>query len=157
VSDEAYKLDELAKAAGTSARTVRYYVQRGLLPPPVFKGKDSAYGRDHLVRLQAIKKLQGDYLPLDAIAAELEGKSIEEIESIAKSSPRPVPSPDVDVRPRQIVVVTPLVRADSWRRHEIARGLEIHLADDASAETKALAEKILKAITKAQRSCADPE
>jgi Ca-activated chloride channel family protein len=148
VSDETYKLDELAKAAGTSARTVRYYVQRGLLPPPVFKGKDSAYAKDHLVRLMAIKKLQGDYLPLDAIAAELEGKSIEEIETIAKSSPRPVPSNDV--RPQQIVVTTPLVRADSWRRHEIARGLEVHLADDASAETKALAEKILKLVTSLQ-------
>ena len=145
MSDETYKLDELAKAGGTSPRTVRYYVQRGLLPPPIFKGKDSAYGRDHLVRLQAIKKLQGDYLPLDAIAAELEGKAIEEIEAIAKSGPRPVPSPDV--RPQQIVVTTPLVRADSWRRHEIARGLEIHLADDASTETKSLAENILKLIS----------
>jgi DNA-binding transcriptional MerR regulator len=148
VSDETYKLDELAKAAGTSARTVRYYVQRGLLPPPVFKGKDSAYARDHLVRLMAIKKLQGDYLPLDAILAELEGKSLEEIEAITKSSPRPVPSNDV--RQEQIVVTPPLVRADSWRRHEIARGLEIHLADDANAETKALAEKILKLVTSLQ-------
>ena len=69
MSDDTYKLEDLAKAAGTSSRTVRYYVQRGLLPPPVFKGKDSAYGKDHLVRLKAIKKLQGDYLPLDAIAA----------------------------------------------------------------------------------------
>lgn len=145
MSEETYKLEELAKAAGTSPRTVRYYVQRGLLPPPVFKGKDSAYGKDHLVRLKAIKKLQDDYLPLDAIAAELEGKAIDEIESIAKSKPRPVPSPDDG--PRQIVITTPFVRADSWRRHEIARGLEIHLADDASAETKSLAEKILKAIS----------
>lgn len=145
MSDETYKLDELAKAAGTSSRTVRYYVQRGLLPPPVFKGKDSAYAKDHLVRLLAIKKLQADYLPLDAITAELEGKSLEEIEAIAKSKPRPVPSPDV--RPQQIVITTPLVRADSWRRHEVARGLEIHLADDASTETKAFAEKILKLIS----------
>ena len=148
MSDERYKLDELAKAAGTSPRTVRYYVQRGLLPPPVFRGKDSAYGEDHLVRLRAIKKLQEDYLPLDAIAAELEGKAIDEIDAIAKSKPRPVPNPDV--RPQQIVVTTPLVRADAWRRHEIARGLEMHLADDAPADTKALAEKILKLITSLQ-------
>ena len=148
MSDETYKLEELAKAAGTSPRTVRYYVQRGLLPPPVFKGKDSAYGRDHLVRLQAIKKLQGDYLPLDAIAAELDGKAIEEIEAIAKSSPGPAPSPSVG--PQQIVVTTPLVRTDSWRRHEIARGLEIHVADDAPAETKTLAEEILKLMSSLQ-------
>lgn len=148
MSDETYKLEELAKAAGTSPRTVRYYVQRGLLPPPVFKGKDSAYGKDHLARLKAIKKLQGDYLPLDAIAAELDGKSIDEIEAITKSAPRPAPSSDVT--PQEIVLTTPLVRADSWRRHEIARGLEIHLADDASSETKSLADKILKVISSLQ-------
>jgi DNA-binding transcriptional MerR regulator len=148
VSDDTYKLEELAKEAGTSPRTVRYYVQRGLLPPPIFKGKDSTYRRDHLVRLRAIKKLQGDYLPLDAIAAELEGKAIEEIEAIAKSHPRPMPSPSV--RPQQIVVTTPLVRAHSWRRHEIERGLEMHLSDDASPETKALAEKILNLMSSLQ-------
>lgn len=162
MSDETYKLDELAKAAGTSPRTVRYYVQRGLLPPPVFRGKDSTYGREHVARLRAIKKLQEDYLPLDAIAVELDGKSIDEIDAIAKSTPRPVPNRDVTrqseagqsgsghIGARQVVVTTPLIRADAWRRHEIARGLEMHLADDAPADTKALAEKILKLITSLQ-------
>jgi DNA-binding transcriptional MerR regulator len=145
VDETAYKLDELAKAAGTSPRTVRYYVQRGLLPPPVFKGKDSAYAKDHLVRLRAIRKLQEAYLPLDAIAAELAGKSIEQIEAIAEKKAAPVPPPNVE-----IVVTTPLVRSHAWRRLEIADGLELHLADDASAETKALAEKILNVISSLQ-------
>ena len=88
MSETTYKLGELAQAAGTSPRTVRYYVQRGLLPPPAFRGKDSAYAREHLLRLRAIRRLQEAYLPLDAIAAELEGKTAEQIERIAASEVR---------------------------------------------------------------------
>jgi len=145
VSETAFKLEELAKAAGTSPRTVRYYVQRGLLPPPVFKGKDSAYSKDHLTRLRAIRKLQDAYLPLDAIAAELEGKSIEQIEAVAENTKAPVPSSNAE-----IVVTTPLVRSHAWRRLELARGIELHVADDASPDAKALAEKILNFMNSLQ-------
>ena len=78
-----YKLEELAREGGTSPRTVRYYVQRGLLPAPAFKGKDTGYAREHLVRLRAIKRLQEAYFPLDAIAAELASRSLADIERIA--------------------------------------------------------------------------
>lgn len=147
MSETSYKLDELAKAAGTSSRTVRYYVQRGLLPPPVFRGKDSAYSHEHLLRLRAIRKLQDAYLPLDAIAAELEGKSIEQIERISRvdhvdsAKNVPVPSPvRMEAKPT----------ATTWEHHDLARGLELHVADDAPPESKALAEKILKLISSLQ-------
>ena len=141
-----YKLDELAKAAGTSPRTVRYYVQRGLLPPPSFRGKDSSYSREHLVRLQAIKKLQDAYLPLDAIAAELEGKTTEQIEAIVREehhAPPPVQ--------QQVVVVTPMPETRAWRRVELAKGVELHVADDAPLSAKELAEKILNEVSSLQK------
>ena len=48
----AYKLDDLAAAAGVSPRTVRYYVQRGLLPAPPFRGR-APLVRRNLYRLCA--------------------------------------------------------------------------------------------------------
>jgi Ca-activated chloride channel family protein len=77
------KLDELASRAGVSPRTVRYYIQRGILPPAEFRGPDTAYDERHLQALRAIKRLQEDYLPLDAIASELDGKSEAELRKIA--------------------------------------------------------------------------
>ena len=146
MAETTYKLDELAKAAGTSPRTVRYYVQRGLLPPPTFRGKDTAYSREHLVRLRAIRKLQDAYLPLDAIAVELEGKTAEAIERIAEGKDLPqVPSVRLSSVSRPEQATTSAARP--WRRLEIARGLELHVADDASADAKALAERIMKAIS----------
>lgn len=66
-----YKLNELAEEAGVAPRTVRYYVQRGLLPAPEFRGKDTVYGREHLLRLNVIKRLQQAHLPLDEIQSRL--------------------------------------------------------------------------------------
>src|SRR4051794_14921073 len=80
--NKTYKLDELATAAGVSPRTVRYYVQRGLLPGPAFKGKDTAYSAEHLVRLKAIKALQDRFLPLDVIQIELARRSLAELERV---------------------------------------------------------------------------
>lgn len=144
MSETSYKLDELAKAAGTSPRTVRYYVQRGLLPPPVFRGKDSAYAHEHLVRLRAIRRLQDAYLPLDAIAAELEGKSIEQIERVAEAKNVPG-APPVPTKP-PVHRAAP-AKTSTWEHHDLARGLELHVAGDAPPESRALAETILKLIS----------
>ncbi len=118
-----YKLEDLAKLAGVSPRTVRYYVQRGLLPAPTFRGKDTAYGDDHLARLQAIRKLQDQYLPLDAIQAELERRGADEI--LRATTPRPHPHPIPRPAPPP-----PLGAAPAWRRYELRDGVEIHLRED---------------------------
>lgn len=79
-----YKLEELAAEAGVSPRTVRYYVQRGLLTAPEFRGKDTVYGREHLLRLHAVRRLQQAHLPLDEIQIRLAGASEPELERIAR-------------------------------------------------------------------------
>ncbi|QLL08479.1 MerR family transcriptional regulator [Mycobacterium vicinigordonae] len=64
-------------------RMVRYYTARGLLPRPGNAGRALTYGRTHLVRLVAIKRLQGQGLSLDDIAARLEGMSQDDVEALA--------------------------------------------------------------------------
>ncbi|BDB40786.1 MULTISPECIES: MerR family transcriptional regulator [Mycobacterium] len=64
-------------------RMVRYYTARGLLPRPGNRGRALTYGRTHLVRLVAIKRLQGQGLSLDEIAARLAGMSAQEVEALA--------------------------------------------------------------------------
>jgi len=139
VNERTYKIDELARAAGMSARTVRYYVQRGLLRAPAFRGKDTAYEHEHLVRLQAIKRLQEAYLPLDAIAAELEQRTLREVERIAEGKdlpasgrPQPRPRPVEDERPP--------------RRHELFPGVELAVADDAPPESVRLVTQLLELL-----------
>jgi DNA-binding transcriptional MerR regulator len=52
-----YRIDDLARAAGTTTRNVRAYQERGLLPPPVKRGRVGYYDNSHLVRLRLIDSL----------------------------------------------------------------------------------------------------
>ena len=52
-----YRIDELARLAGTTVRNVRAYQDRGLLPPPRRSGRVGFYSEDHLARLRLVASL----------------------------------------------------------------------------------------------------
>jgi DNA-binding transcriptional MerR regulator len=52
-----YRIDDLARAAGTTVRNVRAYQDRGLLPRPDRRGRANVYGEQHLERLRLIAQL----------------------------------------------------------------------------------------------------
>jgi DNA-binding transcriptional MerR regulator len=52
-----YRIDDLARAAGTTVRNVRVYQDRGLLPPPRREGRAGLYSEVHLGRLRLIGQL----------------------------------------------------------------------------------------------------
>lgn len=139
-----WKLDELAEKAGVSPRTIRYYVQRGLLPAPTFRGRDTAYGEEHLLRLRAIKRLQERFMPLDAIEGMLARHDAEGIEKIASAidevAPRAKPATraPVEAEPSR---GAPATRAARWM---LAPGLQILLDDDADDATKKLAHDLIE-------------
>jgi DNA-binding transcriptional MerR regulator len=154
-----WKLAELAAEVGVSPRTVRYYVQRGLLPAPPFRGPDTVYGEEHLVRLKAIRTLQARFLPLDAIQAELQRLALDELRKLAETDataapPRYVPSmplvnPHVPIPTPPAVGVRPEVVA-RYQRWELAPGLELHVSEGADAKTRALAERVRALIEEFQ-------
>jgi DNA-binding transcriptional MerR regulator len=52
-----YRVEELAEAAGIPVRTLRFYRERRLLPPPRREGRIAWYSEDHLARLRTIAAL----------------------------------------------------------------------------------------------------
>ncbi len=64
---------ELAERGGVSRRTVRYYVQRGLLPAPSGRGRGDHYGPEHLDTLLRIRGWQEQGVSLEAIGELLAG------------------------------------------------------------------------------------
>ena len=62
--DSDWTLKTLCKVAGVSPRTVRYYIQQGLLPPPDRAGPGATYGQGHVDRLLLILRLKDQHLPL---------------------------------------------------------------------------------------------
>ena len=51
-------LNQLCDRAGVSVRTVRYYIQQGLLPPAERTGPGATYSTSHLDRIQLIRQLK---------------------------------------------------------------------------------------------------
>jgi DNA-binding transcriptional MerR regulator len=68
-----YRVDELARAAGTTVRNVRAYQDRGLLPPPRREGRVGFYNEAHLARLNLIGRLLDRGFSLSNIAELIAG------------------------------------------------------------------------------------
>ncbi|MDQ1010241.1 DNA-binding transcriptional MerR regulator [Streptomyces sp. V4I23] len=52
-----YRMEELAKEAGITVRTLRFYRERGLIQPPRREGRIAWYDEHHLARLRTIAAL----------------------------------------------------------------------------------------------------
>jgi DNA-binding transcriptional MerR regulator len=106
-----YGIADLADLGGVSRRTVRYYVQEGLLPTPLGVGRGQHYGQEHLQQLLRVKSLQEAGRSLDEIRAILHGKP--QRAGVAAKAPG-----DSDLE-RSV-----------WRRIAIAPGVEIHVSSN---------------------------
>lgn len=96
-------IETLAGLSGSSRRTIRFYVQEGLLAPPEGQKRAARYSDDHLERLLRIRRLQQEGLSLEAIRRHLD----------ADIEPGYAPP-----RPGSVEV---------WSRIHIADGVEIHV------------------------------
>src|ERR1700743_2662417 len=52
-----YRIDDLARLAGTTTRNIRVYRDRGLLPPPLRVGRLALFNDTHLTRLRLITSM----------------------------------------------------------------------------------------------------
>jgi DNA-binding transcriptional MerR regulator len=86
-----YTLDSLAKLAGVTPRTIRYYIAQGLLPAPDFAGSATRYDDTHVALLRAIKRMQADHLPLASIRDRLGGIAPDELARLAEPTWQPAP------------------------------------------------------------------
>ena len=90
-----YSLIELAKLADVTPRTIRYYIEQGLLAAPEPEVPKTRYSDEHLARLLAIKRLQAAHLPLAEIRQQLRSVPAEQL-TIASSGPAPSPGAAID-------------------------------------------------------------
>lgn len=108
-TDARYAIGELAALGGVSRRTVRYYVQEGLIPAPLGVGRGHHYSGDHLEQLLRVKSLQEAGQTLDDIRAALGGKRVA----------RPSAGHALEEQPPS---------RELWLRLTLAPGVELHVA-----------------------------
>lgn len=81
MNDE-FSLEDLVSISGLSLRTVRYYIQEGLLPGPDSRGKNARYTEEHLKRLEWIQRLKEHHRPLGEIRILLNNMTPKEIKAL---------------------------------------------------------------------------
>lgn len=82
MNDEQFSIGELAAAAATTPRTIRFYTAEGLLPSPLTDGRNAVYTGSHRRRLRLIQRLKAAYLPLSAIKEQLSGLTDEQVDAL---------------------------------------------------------------------------
>lgn len=100
-----YGFEELCALATLPERTVRFYIQRGLVPPPHGKKRGAWYDEIHLERLLTIRRWQRAGLSLERIAEIVAGGETE------------VPMPPRS-KPGDVAV---------WSRLTVAEGVELNI------------------------------
>jgi DNA-binding transcriptional MerR regulator len=110
-----FGMRELAEASGISARTIRFYIGRGLVTPPGSVGRTATYTQTHLKRLEQIQRLKSKGHTLAEIGRALEGKK--------GSAKVPPPTSWWSHQVQEDVVV--MVRSDihPWRQKRIHRAI----------------------------------
>jgi DNA-binding transcriptional MerR regulator len=103
-----YAIGELATLGGVSRRTVRYYVQEGLIPPPLGLGRGDHYTAEHLEQLLRVKAMQES------------GRSLDDI--------RRAPGQASNRRGGAESTREELLPRSLWRRLTVMPGVELHVA-----------------------------
>ena len=83
MTDDAEKersLEQLRKETGVTERTIRFYITRGLVDPPLRRGRKAAYGEKHKARIEKIRELQAKgktLFEIEHLLAQGEGQGAE--------------------------------------------------------------------------------
>jgi len=106
-----FTIDEICVLVEMNKRTVRYYIQKGLVDRPEGIGKGAFYSHSHLEQLLAIRKWKAAGLSLERIQSILAGEK--EAGTGGRRLPPPLPTKQGTV--------------EIWSRMHIGDGIELHI------------------------------
>ncbi len=111
-----HTIDKLSEKTGFPIRTIRYYIQEGLLEPPAGRGRGGFYYDSHLQRLLEIKAFQDRGLKLAAI------------QEMLKKGEAPLPA----------------VERELWVRCRVVPGFEVHVSRELEEKERKKISEIIR-------------
>jgi len=106
-----FTIDDICALVEMNKRTVRYYIQKGLVDRPKGVGKGAFYGHSHLEQLLAIRKWKAAGLSLERIQDILAGQKNGE------DNDKPIPPPLSHKRGA----------VEVWSHMHVGDGIELHI------------------------------
>ena len=130
-----FTLDDIAALAELPRRTVRYYIQSGLVDRPDGIGKGASYSQKHVEQLLQVRKWSLAGLSLDRIA-----------EVMKHPTDGPLPP-----TPRRTGTV------EVWSHLVVSDGVEVTLEPGRAGLTPEQVRKFFRAVTRAYQDLQDSE
>ena len=128
-----FSLQQLSDKTDVPERSIRFYIQKGLLPRPQGEKRGAFYSEGHLADLLRIRQWQEAGLSLDAIGDLLQAKR---------------ESPVSLARPGMVEVRSHLTVAD---------GLELVVAPERAGLTQTQLRQLFQAVRNAYADLVDPD
>ncbi len=120
-----YTIEELGELTGYTRRTIRYYVQEGLIDPPAGRGRGGFYYDSHVRQLSRIRSFQEKGIGITAMVSLMKKETLQPV----------LPSREVMIR------------------YEIVPGIEVNISREMEIkEPKKILEiiRIAKSIAKGE-------
>lgn len=121
--EKSLTFDELCTLAGLSSRTIRYYIQIGLVDKPIGNTRAAHYLGSHLEKILRIKKLSESGISLERIRDVLSGESL--------------PVPEAPKKPGHIEVKSHL---------HIDKGIELQISPEATGLSPEKIRQLVKSV-----------
>jgi DNA-binding transcriptional MerR regulator len=129
--EKRYTIDELTVLTGFSRRTIRFYVEKGLVEPPAGRGMGGFYGRSQLEALRRIGEARKAGRSLASIG-RMAGNSAASLPASAQGS-KNLLSGTAAAEPRRIL------------RWEVVPGIAIEASETAAMDHQQLLAALLEA------------
>jgi len=123
-----YTIDKICEKTGFSRRTVRYYVEIGLIEPPAGRGRGGFYNDSHLNTLLEAKRLQDKGIRLSTIMEYLKKGEL-----AAKKS---------------VVNDDAVISREVWVQYEIEPGVVLSVRRDKEEQDKKKISEIVRLAKK---------
>jgi DNA-binding transcriptional MerR regulator len=116
---------QLAERTGMTVRNIRAHQTRGLLPPPVVRGRTGYYNEEHVARIELTREMQADGLNLEAVRRVLENSDGSAAEILDFSRAIRVPFEDEAPEIYDAAEIAELWGADGVDSELLRRGEEL--------------------------------
>ena len=136
-----YTIQELSDLTGVARRTIHFYTQQEIIPPPEGAGLSTRYQHIHFVRLKLIPYLRQEGLRLDQMRSYFKNQDLVELEKHL-TNVETAPKNEIKEKPAPVLQGTNLIH------FSLPQGLALLVPEEFSAKDPDRVAEIINTIQK---------
>jgi DNA-binding transcriptional MerR regulator len=139
MSENEFSIQDLCDQTGLPRRTIHFYIQQEILPPPIGSGLGARYQAEHLLRLKLIPHLRQQGLKLDDIRRKFHATDrtgLEQLLAQTPASPLPLASAAA-----QAQLANP---AQAYLAYHLAHGIIVFAPKEIAPDVRSRLERLLQ-------------